>query len=423
MIRLGRFVPCALVLWFGTTLAAQETGAGAADRPIPLDGFEELWRVGGTSATGWDAFGSVRTVAFTPHGGVVVHDRRAKRVVVVGPGGELVHELADEGDGPGEFRFIHTVLVGHDGGFTVYDGSHQAFKLFTGTGQFRTAVRVGVDASAPWIRPPLTPSNRSDAAFLAVPTDSGRTRMIERVVFEDNSVRTEPFYQAWRSAEQGLRDGVTFEITYSTMTGQPEAAEAFFPQLQMDRLPGGGLLVVDSSAYEVKILDPAGSVTGVVCRPIAPVVVDAPIRRAMQEQRRKKAEEDVGGSELVLDPLMKAIEDMRFFAEVPVVTDVRAGWNGEIWVRRHGEDPVQEDGPIDIFSSDGTYVGTFGEAEFHWPGALGPDGLAAFIERDELGVQAVSVARLPSALRRATPSPGPAPQARQGRDSSCSGRR
>ena len=376
MIRLGRFVPCALVLWFGTTLAAQETGAGAADRPIPLDGFEELWRVGGTSATGWDAFGSVRTVAFTPHGGVVVHDRRAQRVVVVGPGGELVHELADEGDGPGEFRFIHTVLVGHDGGFTVYDGSHQAFKLFTGTGQFRTAVRVGVDASAPWIRPPLTPSNRSDAAFLAVPTDSGRTRMIERVVFEDNSVRTEPFYQAWRSAEQGLRDGVTFEITYSTMTGQPEAAEAFFPQLQMDRLPGGGLLVVDSSAYEVKILDPAGSVTGVVCRPIAPVVVDAPIRRAMQ-----------------------------------------------IWVRRHGEDPVQEDGPIDIFSSDGTYVGTFGEAEFHWPGALGPDGLAAFIERDELGVQAVFVARLPSALRRATPSPGPAPQARQGRDSSCSGRR
>lgn len=376
MIRLGRFVPCALVLWFGTTLAAQETGAGAADCPIPLDGFEELWRVGGTSATGWDAFGSVRTVAFTPHGGVVVHDRRAKRVVVVGPGGELVHELADEGDGPGEFRFIHTVLVGQDGGFTVYDGSHQAFKLFTGTGQFRTAVRVGVDASAPWIRPPLTPSNRSDAAFLAVPTDSGRTRMIERVVFEDNSVRTEPFYQAWRSAEQGLRDGVTFEITYSTMTGQPEAAEAFFPQLQMDRLPGGGLLVVDSSAYEVKILDPAGSVTGVVCRPIAPVVVDAPIRRAMQ-----------------------------------------------IWVRRHGEDPVQEDGPIDIFSSDGTYVGTFGEAEFHWPGALGPDGLAAFIERDELGVQAVVVARLPSALRRATPSPGPAPQARQGRDSSCSGRR
>jgi len=57
------------------------------------------------------------------------------------------------------------------------------------------------------------------------------------------------------------------------------------------------------------------------------------------------------------------------------------------------------DGPIDVLTPDGRYLGTFPAEEMAMPGAFGPDGLAAFVEVDELGVQSVVVRRLPEGVR------------------------
>lgn len=57
------------------------------------------------------------------------------------------------------------------------------------------------------------------------------------------------------------------------------------------------------------------------------------------------------------------------------------------------------DGPIDVLTPDGRYLGTFSADEVSMPGAFGPEGLAAFVEVDELGVQTVVVKRLPERLR------------------------
>ena len=57
------------------------------------------------------------------------------------------------------------------------------------------------------------------------------------------------------------------------------------------------------------------------------------------------------------------------------------------------------DGPIDVLTPDGCYLGTFPADGMSMPGAFGPDGLAAFVEVDELGVQTVMVRRLPEAIR------------------------
>ena len=74
------------------------------------------------------------------------------------------------------------------------------------------------------------------------------------------------------------------------------------------------------------------------------------------------------------------------------------GWEGTIWVQRRGEEP-DGDGPIDLLTRDGRYIGTLATDATAMPSAFGPNGLVAFRERDELDVSRVVVKRLPPEIR------------------------
>ena len=65
---------------------------------------------------------------------------------------------------------------------------------------------------------------------------------------------------------------------------------------------------------------------------------------------------------------------------------------------RQGES-LLEDGPIDVLSTDGEYVGTYAAGAMTMPDAFGPDGLAAFVELGEFDVSRVVVRRLPVEVR------------------------
>lgn len=65
---------------------------------------------------------------------------------------------------------------------------------------------------------------------------------------------------------------------------------------------------------------------------------------------------------------------------------------------RRGEEPDSE-GPIDVLTAEGNYVGTYATGATEMPNAFGPDGLAAFIELDEFDVASVVVRRLPTEVR------------------------
>ena len=292
MVWFGRYPPTALLVFASAVSMSAQSHPDVTDRPISLDGYEELWRIGGPEATGWDAFGSIRTVAFTPDGGLVVHDGQGMRVVVVGPAGKLVGEAGGRGEGPGEYQYIHSVLVGQDeGGFTVYDGYRQQFMQFSRTGVHMRSASVP-ERSLQWVRPDLTSSSLAGEVFRAVPTGTGRSREIQRLTFGDG-LEIESYYEAWRAVEQERRDGELIVVS-NAATGEVEGVEAYFPQLRMDRLPDGGLLVVDSSAYEVKVVDSTGRVARVLCRPIKPVPVDGRARNAAQDRARRAAEVNSG---------------------------------------------------------------------------------------------------------------------------------
>ena len=78
--------------------------------------------------------------------------------------------------------------------------------------------------------------------------------------------------------------------------------------------------------------------------------------------------------------------------EVPVISDLRTSWEGEIWVRRRDADNLR-DGPIDVLARDGRYLGSY-PAGTPMPDAFGPGGLLAFVETGELGHYSVVVKRV-----------------------------
>ena len=95
------------------------------------------------------------------------------------------------------------------------------------------------------------------------------------------------------------------------------------------------------------------------------------------------------------------IEGMRFNHEIPVVVSLRATWEGGLWVgrRREGDPWEGAVGVIDVWNPDGRYVGTLPPDDPPMPDAFGPDGLAAWVELDELDVPTIIVRRLPPGVR------------------------
>lgn len=63
-------------------------------------------------------------------------------------------------------------------------------------------------------------------------------------------------------------------------------------------------------------------------------------------------------------------------------------------MRCRGEEP-DSDGPIDVLEMAGRYLGSYRTGATGIPDAFGPDGLVAFTEEDELGVETVVVKRVP----------------------------
>jgi hypothetical protein len=102
--------------------------------------------------------------------------------------------------------------------------------------------------------------------------------------------------------------------------------------------------------------------------------------------------------EQIREMMANRIAEMQFFAELPVVQDLATTWDGRVWVERRGEEPTAP-GPIDVLTVEGRYLGTFPTEATEVPDSFGPDGLAAWVELDELDVPTIVVRRIPASLR------------------------
>ena len=398
----------------------------AEDRSLEAD-LEEVYRVGSLTGEDWEQFGRIHEVAFDGASNVYLLDIDAAKVLVVDRDGDLVRTIGRPGNGPGEFDFPRQLAVTEDGRVVVSDvPRHRAMQMYTSDGAFDRNVRVGNDLLGIAGRIYADRSG-GEAVFLSghlariesmrPGSDQGQPgrRPIRRLALDGDTVVMDAITQAWAPPSAGI---VKFRLGGREISteGQSPPPRTFDPGLFVGAMPGGGVAFSDSSAYAIKVAHADGSVSRILTRPIHPTpvtdrILETEIERQLEEyaamaaagQNRPRTLMDGQTGEVVqaLPPTVMVesltrsrrafLEALPAADEVPVVLDLRTTWDGEIWVRRRGED-LLSDGPIDVLTPDGRYLGSY-SADTPMPTAFGPDGLVAFIETDALGVQTVVVRR------------------------------
>ncbi len=432
-----------LLIAAGAGLAGAGHEAAAQDRPLSGD-FPEVYRVGGMNAPEWAFFEGSTDVAFDAAGNLYVLDDEAGHVVVVDPQGGLVRTTGRKGEGPGEFRAAMELVVWRDGRFAVSDVGHAAYQVFSAEGEFERFVKMsaaeGPMAMLSGARSGIKADPLGNALIAqGAPSAMGRMagmfaeamggdaevedtgvddRGLERLALDGDVASSAPVLQGWRVPREENTQALSPEDL-----GDPSAMMKMFgdiryfePGFFWDILPDGTIAWSDSSAYAVKLARPGGEVTDVLTRPISPKAVTRSIRegtiadaiREMESQfEDQTADPDLAQAREMMAAMMpgmmetmrKEAENREFYEEIPVVRGVRATWDGGLWIQRGGEEPWDEEGPIDVFGGNRKYVGTFAAGAPEMPAAFGPDGLVAYWEFDEMDVPTIVVKRLPEAVR------------------------
>ena len=392
-------------------LLAQEVIELPAEDRILEPEFEEVYRVGSLDGDEWEQFSRVNAVGFGQSGNLYVMDDQGGRIVIVSQEGEFVRDFGRIGDGPGEFAANSNTAIGftvlRDGRTVVFNPGHGAFQMFGPDGEFERSVRM--PGNSLYLIRTLAPARDGQNVIttnvggfgIGGPADSPEPpfRPVYRFVLTGDEAVQDTVIRAWRPS------------------GDPDG---FGPPLVARALPGGGVVYTDSSAYAIKVATGNGELTRVLTRPFRPEPVTDRARDQEIERQLEENEERYAGSRVRFAAALaemgrerirsmefaaalaemgrERIRSMEFYHEVPVVRDLQTSWEGTIWVRRRGEEPAS-DGPIDVLTPDGRYIGTYAAGATEMPDAFGPDGLAAFIERDEFDVASVVVRRLSTDVR------------------------
>jgi hypothetical protein len=391
----------------------------AGDRPLTVEG-EDLYSVGSITGEEWETFSRIAGVAFDSQGNLYILDTDNFRVVKVDSRGGLLSEMGGEGGGPGEFGMPLSFSVTPSGEVRVFDMGQQGFTTFNPDGSFKNTVKMAGGGlffpSGGLMTHPGGGIVAGGAGGIRISVGGGggeeKPRPVDLYTLGDE-LEVTTVYEAWNPLTAvGTRRAETSSAGGVQISAAPQ--RAFDPSLMVGVLPDGRLAVADSSTYAIKLIEPGQGVVQILRRPIVPRKAT---RRDQSDERARQLEEVVantaaGGDgrayalsgsgsgtsiqisrEQVRAIAEQRIEGMEFAEEIPALAEMAADWAGRLWIRRTGP-RVGEEGPIDVVTGDGAYLGTLFPRAFEIPDAFGPNGLAAYIERDELGVPTVLVRRL-----------------------------
>ena len=433
------FLVLSLFLTVGSGYAQDVIEIPGRDQPLE-SGFEEVFRVGVSDGEDWEMFSMIHKVAFDASGNLYVFDSADQgrtgsnlRIVVFDRTGAFLRVFGSAGEGPGEFRSPATYGVMRDGTTIVGDLAHRAYHVFDPSGRFVRMVRGGMGTPqgngiegmtttvGATVLHEIQVDPRGGAVYSTevpqmivsslgsseVPSDY---RPIYRHALGGAEASTETLVRAWRpernSREDAFKVPGKLPVTISGPDGESKRLQdilgemtrprTFEPRTLMGILPDGSIVYTDSTLYELKVVAAdGGGLVRTITRRLDPKPVTSRVEQEYKRQRDKLFRQtgESGGRSFSF-----SLGTARFFPEIPVIREISTTWDGKIWVMRQG-DEFFEDGPIDVLTADGEYVGTFFDGVTRMPDAFGPDGLAVFIEIDESDLASVVVRRLPTEVR------------------------
>ena len=400
--HLAPLLPLALLPACGDAGGGAATGtAGTLDGPDVIVNAvtEELFTVGSVTGDDWDIFGNVGSVQFDAESNLHILDNQTDQIFVVGPDGSLVRTVGGSGEGPGEFNGVTRIFVARNGSYTVLGTGDRRIDLLAPGGNFVRRINLDPATTGMILTEAVFPDGsllisqvvRFDwnnlAAGFVLPEEESRPLWILPFPLDGDP---DTLYHAWKLPETEVVSGESSPGEIVLYAGR-----AFEPPLDLDVLTDGRVALIDSTGYRVKLLDRGGEVTGTIERPIRPLAVDEAIREAERERYRERypqASSDAPAAQMSVR--REGAESLTFATEVPVLTGIKVDWEDRVWVKRTGPTGDGDDGPIDIVTPAGDYIGTLPPDGLRTPDAFGPGGLMAYIESGDLDVPTVRVVRL-----------------------------
>jgi hypothetical protein len=413
--------------------AQQKIQIPARDKPLP-EKPATIYSVGVEDGADWELLSGVRSVAFDAQDNLYVLDGNNHRVLVFDARGKFLRKISQKGEGPGELMAPTAMTVSNDGSVVVGDIGRRGFSIFKPDGAFVKNVMFE-EGQAPGIGagsgPTLFAHPRGGVVARSMPFMMRMGGPGSGASPEDLSKPTgeQKSPIKWFDLNNG-KSTQLFELTIPSMTpkvqdtggGQGERRVAVMimapiwgAPLSFGVLPTGGVAVVHEKDYRVKVVSPTGQIERIIERPFAPKKgTDADKKKFMEARREAQKNGTIGGMQVRVDngrtsfstggapnardlPNVEQMMANATFEEfIPVLRRVDTDVFGRLWITRTPSD-FGPRAPVDIVRADGTYIGTLsGQAV---PDAVSKTGRAAYIERDELGVEHVVVRTLPASWR------------------------
>jgi hypothetical protein len=396
----ARFLLSALALLLAVAPSAAAQAAvrlPGADRALAAPG-QPLFSVGRVDGPGPEAFSRVAHVGFDRSDNLYVLDQGAGRVVVFDPRGRLLRQFGRRGRGPGEFIVPMQLVIAADGSVVVSDPGRGGFMVFSPEGVYRTTV------------PFAARGNVTGVEVRAYPAE-GVVTVVQQMAGMGGPGAPQAGSRSlvWQRLDGSATSNILFRDGGVAAPGQGEAQSGsrvsvsrtvvFAPQLHFAVFPSGALAVAHTERYRINVTGrgPRQPTARIVERPLQP-------RRVTDADRERARENARGGMTLISGghgdahgPPPAAVAqhaaNLQFADVMPVIQGLAVDRAGRLWVQRSARQAGRDDGPIDLLTEQGDYLGTI--TGVGMPAAFGA-GRAAWIEADVLGVQRVVVRALPA---------------------------
>lgn len=408
----ARFRPFHLAAVAATLLAApaahtqQTTRLPEQDRPLALR-TTPVFSVGTAEGREYEMFSRIEQVAFDRADNLYVLDGGGNRVVVFDRTGKYVRQFGKQGGGPGEFQAPFGMTVLADGSVAVADLAARTYSLFAANGRYQRSVpflndympmALGSGGLAPHPRGGVVTVLRQSPSF----NSNGGMR--------SQTLQSTPI--VWQSFAAGSRPVRLFdaptEINTTTQgSGRQQQSVRmstlmFAPAVNWGMLPGGDVVVSHTDGYTLKVMR-NGQPVRYIQRPVRERRVTEADRERARERRREQMRTGEGMRRVVtgggtpppISPQMMEdrLRNMQFAETIPAIQALRVDAAGRMWVERTGREWDQP-GPIDLIAANGSYLGTVTGQKL--PAAFSASGRAAYIEKDDMGVERVVVRQLPN---------------------------
>jgi hypothetical protein len=388
--------------------AAQDRVVRLPERDRPLAGTPaQVFAVGRENGAAHETFGIVAGVAFDASDNLYVLDRQASRIMVYDRTGRFIRQIGKEGEGPGELMVPLNLTVGGDGTVIVSDLGRRGYSLFRPDGTFIRNVIVedympAFTGGIGW-----HPRGGVVAAYREPPRPGSgvQTQNVMPLLFQPLAggapTRLYNIPQALRIEQQSSGPNQV-----QMRTSPPPV---FSPAVLYGVIPNGQTALSFTAGYTVRIVDASGTTVRYLQRPVRTRLTTEADRekgrenaREMMTSGRGAIRVQIGGGGRAGRPepsrqdIERRLSELQFADTIPALRGLRVAPSGKLWIERTGP-VVGEPGPIDLVTPEGQYLGTITGSAL--PDAISRNGLAAYIERDDNGVERIVVRTLPASWR------------------------